>query len=97
MRLPFPQQVLGVEGRYICLLYSNSPAGHDGDVRSWSQPILANFVPERDPFLEKRPCFGGGSITLGLKDSWEIKDLELLFHVAVRDSVGADVSYALNK
>ena len=47
-------------------------------------------------FWRNDPVLGGRSL-LDSKDSWEIKDLELLFHVAVRDSVGADVSYALNK
>ena len=48
-------------------------------------------------FWRNDPVLGGGRSLLDSMDSWEIKDLELLFHVAVRDSVGADVSYALNK
>jgi hypothetical protein len=48
-------------------------------------------------FWRNDPVLGGGRSLLDSKDSWEIKDLELLFHVAVRDSEGDDVSYALNK
>ena len=35
-------------------------AGHDGDVRSWSQALLANFVPNLTTFEKNCPVLGVG-------------------------------------